>query len=178
MIRREEVIPAGKFQKTHALKGELNLVTELPIEYFEERNPLIIEYDGILVPYYTDTIRKKGSTTYLIKLDGIDSETEASQFVNKEVFILNKDRDQWIEEDPEEFDGLVGYSIIDDATEKKIGKVTGLDDSTSNILFFVENENGDEIILPASEYLISSIDDETQEIYMKIPEGVLDINIK
>ena len=39
MIKEEELIEIGKFQKTHALKGELNALLDVGPEYLEERQP-------------------------------------------------------------------------------------------------------------------------------------------
>ena len=74
MIKEEDTLIIGKFQKTHALKGELNAIIDIDPECFVEGKPLIVEIDGILVPFYVDTYRKKGSLSILIKLDGIESE--------------------------------------------------------------------------------------------------------
>ena len=178
MISPDEIKKIGKFQKTHALKGELNLICEIDPQYFVEGNPLIVDYDGILVPYYAESVRPKGTTSYLIKLSGVDNEEEASQFVNKEVSMLKKDAADWIEEDLIDEEELAGYEVIDVESGVSVGKITAIDDSTANIIFIVETEDGEEVYLPANEDLIKDIDEENATIKMIIPEGLLDINSK
>lgn len=178
MIREEDVINIGKFQRTHALKGELNMISDVDPEYFMEGNPLIIKYDGILVPFYIETVRPKGSVSYLVKLTGIDTEEEAAQFVNHEIYMLKKDASDWMDEDYVDSDSLIGYNIIDVATGDDLGVVEGIDDSTANILFLVRQKNGEELYLPASDDLITDIDEEYKLIRMTLPEGLLDINNK
>lgn len=177
MIKTEDIIQVGKFQKTHALKGELNMISDIDAEYFKEGNPVIIDDDGIWVPFYAESIRPKGSTSYLIKLEGIDSEKDASQFINKGIYILRRDAEEWLEEDLVDDEELIGYSVIDFSSGNKIGEIIDIDDSTSNLLFIVENGELEETFyLPANEDLIEEVDDENKIIKLNIPEGLLDIN--
>ncbi|MCH5231515.1 MAG: 16S rRNA processing protein RimM [Muribaculaceae bacterium] len=176
MIRREEIIPIGKFQKTHALKGELNMISDIDVEYFKEGNPLILETDGILVPFYAETIRPKGSTSYLVKLQGVDSEEMASEFVNKEIFMLFKDSEEWLEEDPEDTEYYVGFQIVKADTGEEIGVVESVEDSTVNVLFIIKSPEGKEIYLPANQDFVEEIDEEHKLIRMNLPEGLLELN--
>lgn len=179
MINRDEITPVGKFQKTHALKGELNMISDIDPQYYLEGNPLIIDEDGILVPFFVESVRPKGSTSYLIKISGVDNENEASDFVNKEIYMLSKDADEWLEEELEESYEFLGYKIEDAGNGGKlVGEITGIEDSTSNVLFIVENPSGEEFFIPSSEDFIESIDDNQKIIRMRIPEGLLDINSK
>lgn len=178
MIKKEEIIKIGKFQKTHALKGELNMISNIDSDYFSEGNPLIIEYDGILVPYYAETIRPKGSSSYLIKISGIDSEDEAAQFVNKEIYILKKDAEDWLQEELIDSNELEGYKIIDSSSNEIVGIVDRVDDTTANLLFIVSTQNGEEIFIPANEDFVVDIDDENKIIIMNLPQGLIDLNKK
>lgn len=181
MITNDEIIKIGKIQKTHALKGELNLISDVDAEYFKSGNPIIIYYDGLLVPYYAESIRPKGSTSYLIKLDGIDSEEEASKFVNKEIFMLKKDAEDWFEPEEIEEDELIGYEVYyqtDENTEEKIGVLEAFDESTENVLMIVKQEDGNEVFIPAIEDFILEIDDDKKVIRMDLPEGLVDLNRK
>lgn len=175
MIRKEDIVTVGKFQKTHALKGELNMLSEIGEDYYKEGNPLIVKMDGIFVPFFAESVRRKGSLGYLIKLSGIDSEKDAAPFVNQEFGILKKDADEWLEEDLIDQE-LLDYTVIEEVTGKPVGKIKEIEDSTENIVFIVEEEDGSEIFLPANEDLISEIDDNQKIIIMKIPDGLIDLN--
>ena len=174
MINREEIISIGKFQRTHALKGELNMISEIDPEYFLEGNPLIIEYDGILVPYYVEGVRTKGATSFLVKIDGIESEDEATRFVNKEIFVIKKNVEKWLGEEIYDSHYLLGYSVIDSKTGEIIGEIKDIDSSTLNELFILEKDDK-EIIIPANEDLILDIDNELKRIKIEIPEGLFDL---
>lgn len=178
MIRKEDLRSVGKFQKTHALKGELNMISDIDPEYYLEGNPLIMEYDGIMVPYYAESIRPKGNTSYLVKIDGIDSEKEAAVFVNKEIYIKLNDALQWLKEEIEEEEELLGYTVEDISTGEILGIVSDIENSTSNVLFIVENDEEEEYYLPFNNDLIIEINEDEHKIKMKLPDGLRDINKK
>lgn len=179
MIVEKDITVIGKFQRTHALKGELNAILDVDPAFISEGNALIVEMDGIFVPFFSSGIRPKGNTSFLIKLDGIDSEEEASKFVNKPIYakkselapFLNLEEDDILDEEE-----LAGYDIIDNGSSKLIGKVTGIDSSTQNLLFIVESPEGKTIYIPLADEFIEEINDNEKTIRMNLPEGLLDLN--
>lgn len=179
MIKEEDVVEIGKFQKTHALRGELNAILDVEPEYLEDHNPLIVVMDGIRVPFYANSVRPKGTTSYLIKLDGVDGVDEADGFVNKPIYGLRKDLAKYYDVPEEEivFDSdLIGYDVVDRAIGN-IGKVMSIDDSTMNALLVVYSPEG-EVYIPYNEDFIDSIDDEGKKILMDLPEGLVHLNKK
>ncbi|MCH5229947.1 MAG: 16S rRNA processing protein RimM [Muribaculaceae bacterium] len=178
MILREEIVDVGKFQKTHALKGELNMILEIDPDYFLQGNPLIVDMDGIYVPFFIESVRPKGSTSYLVKLAGIETEKEASCFVNKEINILKSDFKEISDEEGIIENFLIGYKIINKVTDTIVGEIIDIEDSTTNVLFVLENEKGEEVYIPMNEELIYTINDEDREIIMDLPEGLIDLNSK
>lgn len=179
MIREEEISAVGKLQKTHALKGELNVLLDIDPEYLEEGNPAILDIDGIYVPFYADSIRTKGSFSYLVKFDGIDSEFEARKLVNKTIHARKDKLREYMEENYDEdytlYDDLVGCTIID-SDKGEIGKVVEIDSNTENELFIVETPDGDTVYIPLTEDFIEEIDEDAKTIRMNLPDGLLDLN--
>lgn len=176
MIKKEDLIEIGKFQKTHALKGELNALLDIDDEFATDGKPLIIEMDGIFVPFYVDSIRPKGTESFLIKLKDIDSQEKAREFVNKNIYGLRSDLvDYYDDPEMELVADFVGFSIKDKELGN-IGKIVDIDDSTANVLFVVENDKGEIIYIPVAEEFIIGIDDESQIIETSLPEGLVDLN--
>ncbi len=177
MIEESRLKEIGKFQRTHALKGELNAILSIDPDFFEEGYPAVISSDGIFVPFYVETIRPKGSTSFLIKLDGIDSQEEAVELVNEPIYALKEDIKDFYGEDADMFfdDDLIGYDVID-AELGELGKVEYIDDSTSNVLITVRTPSGEEIYIPFNEAFIEDIDNDSREIHTALPEGLVDLN--
>ncbi len=181
MIEEKNLTTVGKFQKTHALKGELNALIDIDPEYFEEGNAMIVDVDGIYVPFFTTGIRPKGATSFLVKLDGIDSEEEARSFVNKSILAEKASLAPFLDMEEDEIRGedeFCGYSIIDVESGDTLGEVKRIDSSTSNYLFIVATPDGEEIYIPLAEDFIDSIDDEKRSIFMKLPQGLIELNVK
>lgn len=180
MIEEKELVKIGKFQKTHALKGELNAIIDIDSDYVENGEPLIVNMDGIFVPFYAESIRGKGVMSFLIKLEEVDSEEDAKLFVNHDIYALKETLREYYEDEDGEFtfeDELVGYQAVDEKAGV-LGEVTGIDDNTSNVLLIVENEEGDELYIPLAEDFILAIDNDERKIIMSLPDGLLDINKK
>lgn len=176
MINKEDIIEIGQFRRTHALKGELNATMEVDEDFFEEDIPLITEVDGIFVPFFVESVRTKGAESFLLKLSGVDSAEEASAFVNKPIFARREDLADYFGEQglelPEDF---VGYRVVDSALGE-IGVVTGVDDSTDNVLFLVDPGDSNTIFIPAAEEFITNIDDDNRIIETSLPEGLVNLN--
>lgn len=179
MIREEEITSVGKLLKTHALKGELNMILDIDPGYLEEENPAILDIDGIYVPFYADSVRTKGAFSYLVKFEGIDSEIEAKKLVNKTVFALRDRLKEFMLENYDEeyalYDDLIGW-IIKDAEIGVIGKVVDIDTNTENELFIVETPDGNTVYIPLTEDFIEKMDEDSKTILMSLPEGLLDLN--
>ena len=56
-----------------------------------------------------------------------------------------------------------------------MGEIHSVDDSTINTLFELVTANGDDILIPASDELITNVDTEHRQLTMQLPEGLLDI---
>ena len=158
MIDKEKLVEIGKFQKTHALKGELNAILDIPEEYVKDGNPLIIETDGIPVPYYAESIRGKGTTSFLIKLEGVDSVEDAAEFVNSAILVPR-----------DELQDYVGDVMLEDDLEQD--RYT-----TENELMVVRTPDDEEIYIPLADEFIIDINEERREIHTSLPEGLVSLN--
>ncbi|MDE6271843.1 MAG: ribosome maturation factor RimM [Muribaculaceae bacterium] len=182
MIEEKDIIPIGKFFRTHALKGELNAVTDdYDPDMLAEGYPLIVEVDGIYVPFYAESVRPKGSQGCLVKLEGIDSQERAQEFVNRQIFMLRRDIAEWLEVEEDEVavdDDLIGFNVMVNGIGR-IGTVDSVDSSTANLLLLVKSEDTDEIIyIPFVEEFVEEIDPKDKCILLSLPDGIIEMNKK
>ena len=187
MIESSSIIEVGKFLKPHALKGDMNAYCEYDNEILSQGYPLIVNMDGILVPFYVASVRTKGTHGSLILLDGINNVEETVRFVNKPFYMMRKDVAEFFDVSENELDNdqeFIGY-ILEDPALGVIGSIVDIDDTTENILLIVEPLDSisyDLLYIPLAEDLIESVveADESNpgKIIMKIPDGLLNINDK
>lgn len=180
MIEEKDLTAVGKFLKTHALKGELNAILDIDPEFFSEGNPLVIDVEGAFVPFYIESIRGKGASASLIKLEGVDDHEEAKAFVN-EIIYVEKDslKDFMADEEEDLFleDDLIGYRLVDEEAGE-IGEVIRVDSSTVNVLLIIETPEGEELFVPMADDFIKAIDEDKREILTSLPEELLNLNKK
>ena len=169
MIKQEEVYKIGRLGKPHGINGEMFFYFDDDIFDRVECDYLVLEIDGILVPFYMDEYRFRKGSVALVKFTDINSVERATELTNTEVYFPRELAET--EDESPTLMFLVGFDIINADNGKTVGTITGIDDSTSNILF--ELSTGQ--LIPASDDLIRNIDTENEEIVMDIPEGLLDI---
>lgn len=173
MITEEEVFKIGQFAKPHGIKGEISLITQYDVFDESDDSYIVCKMDGILVPFFIESYRYKGSSTILVKLEGVDSESDARIFSGKDVFCALDKIDKDALPDNILWENFIGYHVTDERYGN-IGIVTGVDESTLNILLNI-NHNGQDILLPAVDEFIIEADNKTHELRVNIPEGLLDL---
>lgn len=167
MIKAEEVYKIGRLGKAHGVKGEVSFQFDDDIFDRVDADYLILDIDGILVPFFMEEYRFRSDTICLVKFKGVDTQQRAQELTGCDVFFPRA-----LAEEGDEMPSLsmlVGFEIIDISNGKNIGNIAAIDDSTANILFELE----DGTLIPASDDLIEVIDAEQQQIKMNIPEGLL-----
>jgi 16S rRNA processing protein RimM len=175
MILREEVAKIGRFNKPHGVKGELSFSYTNDSFDGAEQPFLICELDGILVPFRLEECRYTSGSAALVKLKSIDSEEKARRLANQDVYFpKNQLPAESSDPDPaSNWESFIGFSLID-AQAGLVGIICDVDDSTINTLFIVECPNG-ELLIPASEAIITQIDTAGRKIYFDLPDGLLEL---
>lgn len=171
MIREDEVFKIGKFTKPHGIKGEISFSFDNDIFDKVDCPYLVCDIDGIFVPFFIKEYRFKGADTALVTLEDITSDIQAKRFRGIDVYFPRKYFDE--SEDAElTLDYFIGFTVIDE-NSGDIGVITDIDDSTVNTLFLLKSKTGDEIIIPASEDFIISIDVDNRTLYLNLPQGLV-----
>ena len=167
----KDVYRIGRIGKPHGVKGEMNFMFTDDVFDRTDSDYLIIEVEGLLVPFFIEEYRFRSDETALLKLCDIDTQEQARQFTNCEVFFERSKADTPADELT--WAQIVGFQIVDENNGKIVGKIVAVDDSTENILFEIETTKGDRILIPAHASLIRNIDTPSQIITMTIPDGLL-----
>ena len=175
MITRDEIIEIGTFNKPHGVEGEISATFDCDVDVVKIFRCLICDIDGIFVPFFPESTREKGITSIIVKIEGIDSAESVKILVNKKIYVLKSEySDLSTEEDYDDYpvDFFIGFTIMDGDTI--IGNVTGIEDSTKNVLFIVSNGDN-RVYVPAVDDFIKDINIEKKTITMSLPEGLIDM---
>jgi 16S rRNA processing protein RimM len=169
MIRLEEISPIGIFGKTHGIKGEINL--ELNIDFDLENTPyIIVDIDGIFVPFFIEDYRYKSDTMALVLFEDINTEEQVRPFFGKKAYV-KKDALGEDENDEMSINYYVGFTML---TPQRvvIGQIVEIDDSTANVLFVLDND----ALVPVGAIEVLDLDTDNHTMIVEIPEGLLDID--
>lgn len=172
MILKSSVFPIGQIIKPHGVNGEMSFSFTSDIFDKEEVPYFIFEIQGIMVPFFLEEYRFKGSTTGLLKLDGIKTDDRAREFAGLTIY-LPKTFLEKVEDTEIELDYFAGFNLVD-AEKGLIGVISEVDQTTDNVLFVIPTKD-DELLIPAGEEYIEEIDHEKKIIYVRLPEGLLDL---
>lgn len=173
MIGFDEVTGCGTVLRSHGVDGEVVIPVSAQLIEDTGLRFIVLQMDGILVPFFIESFRRRTDSASLVKLEGIDSMEKADSLRGKRVWLLKKEVQEGLEEDysPEMFIGMLAA----DRNKGLLGEITGVDDSTANVLFRIENCSGREIIVPASPELIKNVDVRKGEIMFDLPDGLTDL---
>lgn len=171
MIKKENVYRIGKLGKTHGVSGEISFMFDDDIFDRADAEHLILEIDGILVPFFMEEYRFKSNEVALVKFEDVDTQERAAELTGCEVYFEREASPDPSQGGELTYAQLVGFNVIDIATGKALGKIEYINDQTENIMFELE----DGMLIPAFEDLIEDVDIEKQTISMNLPEGLLDL---
>ena len=152
-----------KVLKSWGASGEvvLSRADEDPKDW-KNREPVFIEFDGLPVPFFFESVQEKGNRC-IVKFEDIDTLAEAEELVGREV--------SFQDDDEEEEDTLVGLRVRDSRTRRLIGEIVDFSDYGGNVVLTVETSEGQEVLLPLHEELIVGI--HADIITLDIPSGLI-----
>lgn len=171
MINPADTYKIGTLTRTHGLRGEL--VFQFTDDVFDraETDHLLVEVEGILTPFYIEEYRFRSDSSALITFEDISTVEAAQPLTGCDVYV-ERDLADGEEADMLSLDAFVGLHLYDQE-ETEIGEIVDVNDQTENWLFVVQRPNGDEVLIPAHEELITEIQPSEHRISMNLPEGLL-----
>ena len=127
--------------------------------------PVFIDYDGLPVPFFIESLTPRGNGRALVRLNDITSLADAEEIVGRAVWA------DWEEEESDQagFSDLVGWTVLG------AGEVTDFVDIPANPCLEIKTKNGTSVLVPFHEDLILSVDPEARVLEMEIPDGLLDL---
>lgn len=162
----------GYISKTKGLKGEVQLFFEFEDYMDLDFDMIFIEIEKKLVPFFISSIKVHPNQTAYLFLDDVDHIDKTKSIIRKKVYLT---LDKMPERDPEDFrmTDLKGYQVHDESFGH-IGEIQEIFEYPQHFVASVMH-NEKEILLPINEDLIVEIDPENKELYLELPEGLLDL---
>ena len=172
-MEKKDCFFIGSIFKLHGYKGKIILFNENSVSLnFDKIKYLLIEKDGILIPFFLNKINSYKSDNFLIKFEDINSENQAKELLKCNVYtsknLIYQSEETSLEKQ------ILGFKIIDKEFGE-LGNIQIIDNQSSQALVFVKNNNK-EFCFPLNNQFIDSIEIEQKVVYTKIPKEIIDLN--
>ena len=172
-MNKADCFHLGYIAKLHGFKGEVSLFLDVttPADY-QGLDALYLDVNGQLTPFFIEGFKLKNKGFAALKFEGIETEEAAKRLVKMKAYLpleVLPELDQTSFYDHE----VIGFKVFD-AQHGDIGVVEDVIDMTSNPLLQIDF-NGTEILVPIFEGLIQKVLRKKKELYIKAPEGLIDL---
>ncbi|MBW6480533.1 MAG: ribosome maturation factor RimM [Bacteroidales bacterium] len=173
-MKKDECFFLGSITKLFGFKGEVVIFIDSDEpEKYDNLDAVFIEFGGKLIPYFIErTDLRNKSNQLTVKFQDIDNEEQAQQLLGRELYLplsllppLTGDAFYFYE--------IEGFSVIDH-TKGPIGTINQVLDYPGNPLFEIEFQ-GKQILIPVKDEFIERTDRKNRTIYLKAPQGLIDI---
>jgi 16S rRNA processing protein RimM len=172
-MEKENCYLVGYIVRTHGLKGELSIFLDVDYpEDYQEIDSVFVEIKGQLVPYIITHINILQKAKAIVKLESVDNIDTAQSLVGSSLYLPEDVLDE-LEDGGFYYHQIMGYTIVDSALGK-LGTVKTIYTPNAQDLIAMDFE-GNEVLIPVVDEIVDKADHEAKEIYVTLPEGLLDI---
>jgi len=132
---------------------------------------LFIEINKKHIPFKLDNIKTFKNKSYKIKFNEVNDDAYANQLISKSVFIKSNDYPD-LKKETNIYSAIINFSAFNN--EAKIGEIININENLPQPVFEI-NYKSKTVMVPIHEDLIIKIDKENKNIFLRIPDGLLDI---
>lgn len=167
-----EYFNIGKLVTVHGLDGELLLKHELGKKTSLKglQAVFIEEKQNAFIPWFIIATRIKSETEVYIKLEGVDSREAAMKLQQKKVWLPEADFKKMAAKSAPA--SLLGYTVINH--KEPLGEILELIEQPHQLLCRLEIK-GKEVLIPLHEASLKKINHSKQEVWVELPDGLLEI---
>jgi 16S rRNA processing protein RimM len=164
-----EFLVVGKLGKPHGVQGEI--VMDVYTEFPERLKPGVVVYIGKQVQPLQITKARSHSRGLLLYFDGIQSREEVAELRNSLVQVRTADRPNLPQGDYYHHQ-VLGMYVIDES-DTRLGRITAIIETGANDVYVVQNEAGDEVLIPAIESVVLDINLDENQVRVHLLPGLI-----
>jgi 16S rRNA processing protein RimM len=192
MTEELELIEIGTIVAPHGIKGEVKVYTNSDFpERFKKPGKRLLKrpnqdsYEWVTLKrgYY-----QPGKGLYVVTFEEVTDRNEAEALRKSKLFVEKRDRPT-LENNEYHFDDLINLAVIDQETGEKIGNVVDIYVAGNELLvvkleqtflekyFSEKSPSKSKVLIPFVEEIVPVVDLETGTLELKLPPGLLDLNL-
>lgn len=172
-MQKSECFSLGKITKPHGLKGEVTIWLDVDVpENYIDLDGLFLEIKGQLVPYIIEELQIRGKKS-IVKFEDINSIEATEAIIDAEAYLPIKKLPK-LKGKQFYYHEVIGYQIFDNNSQKDLGELKAIYESTGQDLFAVDI-NETEVLIPIIDNFLDAVDHAEKRINVTLPDGLLDI---
>ncbi|MCF4100247.1 ribosome maturation factor RimM [Gillisia sp. M10.2A] len=170
---KEECFYLGKIVSKFSFKGEvlIKLDTDEP-EVYLEMESVFVDYNENLIPFFIERSSLHKSDLLRAKFEDVDTEEDADDLMKCDLYLPLTLLPE-LEDHQFYFHEIIGFTV-EDINYGTVGTIVSINDTTAQSLFEIEKD-GNQILIPMNDEFIEKLDKENKTIYLKTPEGLIDL---
>ena len=159
-------LAVGRLRRAHGVKGEIlmEVLTDFP-ERLQAGGKVYVGPEHELRNF--TTVRSSGNLL-LVAFEGIDT-PESSRSMRNQLVYIRSDQLPPLPEGEYYYSQLLGLSVLNEDGEA-LGILEEILETGANDVYLVRLKEGGELLLPAIDPVIRSVDLERKEIHVRAPE--------
>ncbi len=173
------LIPIGRVTRARGLAGEVEIAVANDAFVDGSGDTFFLRLDGIDVPFRCRDWRFKNQDTAIFAFDEVSDEAHARTLAGALVSYPLNEIDHTAGASEEQFSlpslrALTGFTV-ETHEGQLLGRVTEVDDSTANVLLYIETPAGSEVTVPYHDDLLEDFDLTLRLLRLHIPDGLLSL---
>jgi 16S rRNA processing protein RimM len=172
-MQKEDCFYLGKIVSKYSFKGEVLVKIDADEPgIYENMESVLVSLGNNLVPFFIDKCRLHKSSLLRIRFEEVLNESDADRIMGSKLYLplallpkLSGDKFYYHE---------VTDFTVHDSVHGDVGKITAVNDTTSQALF--EVQKGDkQLLIPITDEIITKVDREKKTVFVTTPEGLIDL---
>lgn len=175
-MKTDEHYYLGKVLKTFGIKGELLVLLDVDdIENYANLKSVFILLGGNMVPFSISSLKLRQNNQVQIRLQEVDDPDQTELLIGCDLY-LPISALPTLADDQFYYHEIVGYQVFDDV-HGFLGTVDRVIDIPMQALLQVSNQ-GKEILIPLVDEVIRKVDKKKREIYLQVPDGLIELYLE
>jgi 16S rRNA processing protein RimM len=163
----------GKITKLFGYKGEVIFYFDVDdVTEYRNLDAVFIDVNGALIPFLIEKLRLHQGNTAVVRIQDVADIEAAQRLINAELYLPLSTLPK-LDGKKFYFHEIIGYTVVD-AAAGVVGVVEEVNDQSAQALLVIK-EGYREVLFPIVDELIDRLDRKEKKIYVRFPEGLLDL---
>ncbi|MBR3699565.1 MAG: 16S rRNA processing protein RimM [Bacteroidales bacterium] len=171
-MTKDDCFYLGRIAKTHGIKGEVTIRLDVddPSAYHDMKY-FLLEINKVLTPFFVEKLTCSGDKVF-VKVQDINTVEAASALTGKEVF-LPLEMLPKLSGKQFYYHEVKGFLLIDEI-HGELGPINDVIEYPTQAIIQVFKDKK-EILIPILDQVIQKVDRKTKKLYIKAPDGLIDM---